>query len=334
MGKTGPFCVLALLFAVSSCGAEPASEEPTLPPPPATVNLSFAWPVPGYATVKRRSIKTFRGPGAKPDRDVTTRFRLQVSADPDEELLRLEQQDMEFLAMNGVEITTPELQAMVAPLAAQLVAGLPVLRIHPNGDYAGMGDWDAHMQKVEPLLRGMEDNGMMEARVIEGTLQIMRQPGFRRIAMQMTADPWNAWVGGWVGMELHTAEPLQFQQMQSVGNAELPLTVVYLYEGEDAQYPGHARLQMTTEMAGRELASVVQGLMGQVAAAMAEAKPGVDLADPDSVDLRMQGTVTLVTRPDNLLPRLVLYEKRITGSVAGNAMERVDSERWEFEWAK
>ncbi|MHC5065215.1 MAG: hypothetical protein ACYTG5_14705, partial [Planctomycetota bacterium] len=268
MVKTAPSIIFALSLALVACNSESPGADEILPPLGETIQMNFDWPVPGQASVKRRSSRTYTGPGAKPDREVTTRFILQISEAPEGELLLLEHRNLEFLEFNGVDTTAPEVQGVVAPMAAQYVVGLPVIHVHPNGDYAGIGDWDAHMRRVEPMLLEMVDNALMEPAVVEGTLRLMRQPSFRVMAVQKSADPWNAWVGAWVGMQFEQRQPLEIEHMQPVGMTELPQKLVYIYEGEDSEYPGHARLRMTVEMEGRELASVVDGLMGQVAAAM------------------------------------------------------------------
>src|SRR5262245_22246354 len=112
---------------------------------PRTPPLRFAWPVPGRASVTHQTAQSSTGGRARPARSLRKRFTLEVTADREERVLRLEQTAMEILEVNGRDASSPAIQRQLGPVVAQLMAAQPIVRVTTDGEFLGVEDWDAHV---------------------------------------------------------------------------------------------------------------------------------------------------------------------------------------------
>jgi hypothetical protein len=315
----------SLFVAVCAAGLPAQEGEPASKP----TRLRFAWPVPARALVKHETEQAWAGARTKPNRSMRKRFMLEVTADEEEGVLRLERTAIEIVEVEGRDVSSPAAQHQLAPIVAQLMAAQPIVEVAKDGTFLGVEDWEAHLLKVEKALSALATRD-----VADGTMRLLRQPTFAQAAMQKMADPWNAWVGAWVDRELQSGDSITEEGLVQLGEVEVPQQVLVEHLGSEKSSPGLVRLQMTATMEGPEIAAAMQGALQEAMAAVpriGEAKGSMPEAN---TEIRVISRVTLVTDPDTLRPAHVEMAKKIEMNIGGETSSRTDTERFDFEWQR
>jgi len=275
--------------------------------PAAAERFRFDWPVPSAARVTT-SLE-------QDDVRSTARYRIEVRESAPEEL-SVEFQEFELLTVNGADATAPALARELAPLVA-LTAALPALRIAGNGAYLGV------IKLEEALARSLE---LLPPDLPEDTrarLQThLRKPAMRSLMEQRSGEVWNLWVGAWNGVELVPGQSLQGRVPVRVMQRDIQQQVVIEYVGAALEYPGAARLRMTSVLDGaRALGLAHDNGNGR----------GED--DGQGRSALSQTVSEISLRPDDLLPfHVVSTTEVVLRERSGKAHNRRERREYWFEW--
>ena len=312
--------------ALLSLGCETAAPARTPPvpvptsapsgaPAPATGGLAFGWKVPCRVPVQQVTEKeTSNG---------RIRYMLGVDAAPDGNL-NVSIQDLEFLEIDGEDVTSPEMQAQLAPAKA-LSSVIPVMIVSKSGQYMGTRGLE---EAIERILQSLGPAKSEELREMTG--KIMRSPKIKAALSAKVGDYWRTWVGAWVGVELSSGQALDRNEGVPFVDQEIPLRYHYEHRGPAKGAPGAVLLSMTaTTLPGSGTVHTTADVWHDFAATM-----GLSLRDTPELD-EVHYTVRLEAdmEPAGLYPRRTRQETEIE-VVVGSARRQAREMREDtFDWA-
>lgn len=248
----------------------------------------FAWPVPAVATVVSEAEKD--GVAS------TARYVIRLAAADDSELA-LDFTDFELLTLNGEDAHEPRIAAQLAPLAA-VTAALPTIRLTPDGEYRGTRSLNLMLQRILALLP--ED---MDPAQRDQLARGLRSPAMQTLMQQKSGEVWNLWVGAWNGLVLEAGEELSGTTPITVMGRDIEQRIVIEHLGVDADYPGSARLRMTTVLEGPEVLALLgrieqetAGRAGDYCGASSRNVTEVTTRAPDLLPYRVQSDTAVVVR--------------------------------------
>jgi len=160
------------------------------------VATRFAWPT--AAEVQVRESANRRG-----NRAVLT-YTLNVAPHAEGgRVLRLT--DHEFQSMNGRDVTAPELRAALEP-ARIAAATTPPMRIDEEGFFTGITDEQEFVTRMLATVSGGDPRLEAQTRHFLANLETAAGRGMME---QTFLGRWNAWTGGWIGLDLAVGEVLE-----------------------------------------------------------------------------------------------------------------------------
>lgn len=317
--------VVVLPLLVASCGGSAATgSSPDTPADKsaatsddnvakAPISFVFAWKMPCRVPVEQ--IETKKGH--------TVRLRYMLSAKPGPEgNMDVDLGDFEFLEMDGQDLTTPKMQAELAPALA-LTAAMPTMVVSPNGEYLRMRGLDALIDRV------LGDMGKGKGKQREAQIAAtMRSPKMMQMMQAKMGDYWNAWVGAWTGLELAPRESREGDDVMEIGGVEIPMRLEYENHGPVKGTPGLYRLSLTSTMAGNSASTGVLALMRS----MVQNAGGELPADVKVDHLSIVNKLEVETEPGTLYPHRARREKTTELVMAGERKKRVEVREETFDW--
>lgn len=307
MKTTSWLWVLALALQGSAWGQEGAEAESQAEP-------AFGWQVPCTATVTQE--------GAKRGNQVTMRYQIRLVEDGD--ALRLTTDRLELIAVNGVDMTAPELEQAAAAQAAQLQTAFPVLRISKQGELLGVEDWEAHVDRCLETLRAV---GKADDEGLAATRRIMLDPRYRAQLELKSGEHWQVWVTAWQGVDVPAGESEEWVTEIPIGEAVVEAPVTVTHEGTGAD--GRVRMRMETLLQG----DAAKDAMRRMLLDMSRDGPNPMPADLQIKDFLRKTTLTVTAEPETLRPveASTTALNRVEVGDEG-AQERQEWTRYRFEW--
>ncbi|MBK9258488.1 MAG: hypothetical protein IPM54_01475 [Polyangiaceae bacterium] len=317
--------VFVLPLLVASCGGSAASS--SSPDTPADksaaasddnvakgpISFVFAWKMPCRVPVEQ--VETKKGH--------TVRLRYMLSAKPGPEgNIDVDLGDFEFLEMDGQDLTTPKMQAELAPALA-LTTMMPTMVVSPEGDYVRVRGLEALVDRVVAHMgKGMDKQKKAKLATM------MRSPRILQMVQAKSGDYWNGWVGAWTGLELAASASREGDDVMDVGGVEIPVRLRYENHGPVKGTPGFYRVSLSSTMAGNSASTGVLALMRSI---LQDA--GSDMPTDVQVDhVSIVNKVEVVTEPATLLPHRARRERTMELVMAGDRKKRVEVREETFDW--
>jgi hypothetical protein len=294
---------IALLFAMAPSALAQAAAPPTRID---TAKLTFRWPDAIRARVDARRYRERNIDGKHDTSDASMSYRMTAARSGGEYVIRYD--DFQVGSMDAVA-RTPEKVA----LDERLGGFVPSYRVSAAGEFARL--------ESSAAIRAFLDSMMTVWTSKDGP----PPPQLKRLITTMTSDAmlearaaeeWNALVGTWIGGELEIGEVYGTE-----GEEPIPVfqnaMVKYEYEFSalrrmpcDSVATPTVRdcveLQMVSRPDSAAMRQLMQRLVGAIVADSAE--------DLGFTDFNVENVVTLVARPESLLPVHLTVTKEVTGS--------------------
>ena len=277
--------------------------------------LRFAWPVGVDAVVTEESVKK--------GRSATMRYRVRLATTDDPDVLRVQIRDLEFLALDDLDLTDPAIAEALAP-ALGLAQAIPDFRVGRDGEFLGATDEDLDevLDRLQAFYDRIEPGEAAQNRRI---LTAMRS-GPMREALRLTGRSfWDCWAGTWAGLQ--TADPGVREADLDFPAGERTVTARERIEhhGTVDAPAGHVRLSRSVTIGGDQAVTALAGAAREMLA-------GTDLAAPDVgavAEASLAMSAGAVIEPDSCRPATAWYEKRIRIQLA-DERSRTSVERHEY----
>lgn len=278
--------------------------------------FAFGWKIPCSVPVEQVTEK----------KGSTVRMRYLFTLKPGPEgKLDGDMSDFEFIEVDGHDVTSPDIQAQMAPALA-LTSAMPTMVISRQGEYVGMRGLEGMIDRV---LLFMNNGKKMSKDEAARVATMMRSPMMLATMEKKMGDYWNSWVGTWVGLEMRPSEALEGDDQIPLGDETIVAHLHYEHQGPVEDAPNLVRLSMTSTMSGDSAAA---GLLAFTRAAMKEM--GMDL--PPSVTIDKVGIVNALetdTDPATLRPRHVRTLRTTEIVLAGKTTTKREIREETFDWA-
>ena len=311
--------LLAPAFVISFAIAAPLPAQAEHPRAPAAdaktpVLVRFDWPAPASVIVTDTTTK--KGRTAK------MRYRLVISR-RDDGGLRVRYRDFEFLEIAGRKVDTPAMREALAPALA-MASAIPDYVVAADGAFVEADGLDEMARRVVERLSASEGGAAADR-----AAAMFARPKTRQLLTSAVAKYWDAWAGTWIGWDVPEGDNRMVDSKDPVLGVAVPARRRLSNFGPA---PGHAGcIRLTKAMAAsgpevkRALASILQGVAGETA----------DI-DAEIAEAAMRSEVTVITDPKTLCPRVVETEQvmRVRRTGDDEAIEQVESHRYEFAWPK
>lgn len=298
------FLVLAVCLTPAVALAQTARK------PPANVDtakLAFRWPETVTARVDAQRYRERHNSGKHDTTDARVSYRMTAQRSGEEYVVRFS----DFQTRQGARGAEA---SEAAALMERLGAIAPSYRVTSRGEFARL--------EAPEMIRKLIDSLVTSLTAKDGP----PPPQLRQLMSSMVSDEvlaasasqeWNALVGTWVGAELEVGEVYG-----SEGEESVPIfqnaTVKFEYEfyavrrmSCDSAAAPKARDCIELEMVSRPdtaaMRELLQRFMGTLSPDAAK--------DVGFTDFGVESVVTLVARPESLLPVSLVMAKEVTGSV-------------------
>jgi hypothetical protein len=277
------------------------------------VRLRFAWPAGARAKVVYR--RTRRGAGEATA--FTARYEARVEAGA--EGVRVLAADTRW----GGDLPFPRALAREAIRASEAV----VQRVGPEGEFAGLEGVEA----MRPVLARLFESARVPPEAAERAL-----PHAERAMHAEAEEHWNLAVGFWTGADLRVGA-----RYALASEAEIPLlpgsrAAQAVEFGARRRVPCSAaeRAPRCVELTLR--ATPDRDAVARAAAALRARVLPAGAAPPEAEEeLSAESELVLVTDPETLLPRRLVWTKALRlGSAEGGApaAEAIDRSAWDWRW--
>lgn len=271
--------------------------------PSELVKLEFGWPLPAQAVVEEWV--------EKDDTSAKIRYRLEV--EPQGEQLLIHHRGLRLVELDGQPIERYSNRAKFEAQATQAMAAMPPLVASLDGEFIGVSDMDAFIERM------LELDVFEDAEEREAFARSMRSPEMKAMAEQKVGDAWQGWVEIWAGFEMSSDEELRIESDGEVGVyriVELDAETVSL------EYRYESELSM----------SDIRVVLGAFARGTGE--------DPAKMEAELEGATSGMTllatatlRRDTLLPLRCSRQTDIWMEAPGEPREtRREVHRYTFEW--
>lgn len=278
-----------LLLSLMPALAQEPAPPPTTPPAEAArakpLRFVFQWPETGRVRVTKDGVK--RGDAAVMD------YLLEWTP-RDDGGLRVQHSDFHFRTVNGIDATTAERQAELAPLLF-VTSILPELGVDARGLAVSVGGLGPMLAKAEAKLA--EEQNEATRATLTKLVAAMRTPVAEEAGKSGLMDDWSTWVEAWAG-DL----PEAGAQLQSEGHlvhlgARLPAVVTLHNHGSAEGHPDHVRLTRVALAKGDAAkAAFAEFFVAKLAESGQEFDPARVL------EVRVELTYEVVTDPKTLRP--------------------------------
>ena len=312
---------LAPLIAFAQAPAGPAAVD--------TAKLTFRWPATVSARVNAHRYRERHNGGKHDTTEVQLSYRMTAQLGSDGYVVRFH----DFRLPESAQGAAAQQIASVVEQAGALV---PSYRVNAQGEFTGLESVDA--------LRALIDSAVAKMIARNGPAppqlkQLMSTMTSNEVLAATAAQDWNALVGTWTGAELEVGEAYVTE-----GEEPVPIfqnaTVKFEYEfgalrrmSCDSVAAPNARdcveLQMVSKPDSAAMRQLLQRFMGSLLPDVAK--------DIGFADFNVENVVTLVARPETLLPISLVVSKEVTGTVrAEGQMQKlyqleVKSQRYSYE---
>jgi hypothetical protein len=303
----------ALPLAASA--GEAAGAAPAAPPSAADdgiARLRFAWPDSARARVTYR--RTRSGPGGEPS-TFTARYETRVESGPAG--LRVATRDTSW----GGDLPFPRALARAAIRASEAV----VQHVGADGEFARLEGVEA----MRPVLARVFDAANVPPEAAERAVPLAEA------AMRAEAEElWNLAVGFWTGADLKVGA-----RYALASQADIPL-LPGVRAGQAVEFCVRRRVPCSaTERAPRCVEATLRSTPDRAAldraadALLARLLPaGAGRPEAGAGELSAESELVLVTEPETLLPRRLVWTKVIRLGGAEAAAERVDRSEYDYRW--
>lgn len=254
------------------------------------------------------------------------RYVVVVQSRPDGRLsVRLE--EMSFVEANGLDVTSPEWQARLAPALA-MVATLPVLVVTPEGEHVATEGIDAMVERV--LSSKAFTGGSMPKESSNAAAKLLRSDAMKELLAEKMTEYWAAWVEAWIGGTLAPGEVFEGDIEVPLGGQQVPTKMRFEHHGPVERGSKLVRLSLamrqTGDVAAAGMASIVRMLIQESGQGPLK---GVKI---ESFNRVMRAETE--TDPASLRPRRARHEVETQMIVAGKKLSQREVHDSRFDWAK
>jgi hypothetical protein len=295
-----PLFLLALVMAPLAARAQNA------PPPADTAKLTFNWPATVRARVDAQRYRERVSNGKHDTSDVRLSYRMTAQRTGNEYVVRFSDFQMPQ-APGGV-------RSSEAAFVERLGGIAPSYRVNASGEFTGLESPAVIRAFVDSMLNSLTAKDGPPAPEMKQFLRTMLSD---EVLAASAAQEWNALVGTWLGAELEVG-----QAYGTEGEEPVPIfqnaTVKFEYEFAalrrmpcDSVASPAARDCVELQMVSRpDSAAMRQMLQRFMSTLVPDAAQDMGFADFD-----VENVVTLVARPESLLPVSLVVTKEVTGTV-------------------
>ncbi|HJU68806.1 MAG TPA: hypothetical protein VJ650_11230 [Gemmatimonadaceae bacterium] len=271
-----------------------------------TANLTFRWPETVTARVEAHRYRVRQTNGKQDTSNAGMSYRMTATRSGQEYVIRFD--DFQVAGMEAVP-RTPEKVA----LDERMGGFVPSYRVSASGEFVRLESsaairafldsimtvWTSKESppppQVKQLITAMTSDAVLEARA---------------------AEEWNALVGAWIGAALEVGEvygtegeePIAFFQNAMV-KYEYEFSALRRMPCDSVAAPAArdcVELQMVSRPDSAAMRQLMQRLVGDIA--------GDSTGEIGFLDFNIENVVTLVARPESLLPVHLTVTKQVTGS--------------------
>lgn len=290
---------LAPLIAFAQAPARPAAVD--------TAKLTFRWPAMVSARVDAERYRE-RHNGEKHDTSgASASYRMTAERTGDEYVVRF----ADFRLADDVGAGTREVAALVERVGALM----PSYRVNAAGEFARLESPEIFRAGIDSMISSMLAKDRPPPPQLKQMLSTLTSDAMLTAAV---AQEWNALVGTWVGGELEVGEAYVSQ-----GEEPVPVfqnaTVKFEYEFAalrrmscDSVAAPTARDCVELQMVSKPDTAAMRQLLARFMSSLA---PDVAKELDVVVDFDVQNVITLVARPESLLPVHLVISKEVTGTV-------------------
>lgn len=293
-----------------------------------TAKLTFRWPATVSARVDARRYRERHNGGKHDTTEIQLSYKMTAQRGTDGYIVRFH----DFRLPERVQGAAAQQIASVVERAGALV---PSYRVNAQGEFTGLESAEALRALIDSALAKM----MAKDAAPPQLKQLMSQMTSNEVLAATAAQDWNALVGTWTGAELEVGEAYVTE-----GEEPVPIfqnaTVKFEYEfgvlrrmSCDSVTAPNARdcveLQMVSKPDSAAMRQLLQRFMGSLLPDVAK--------DIGFADFNVENVVTLVARPETLLPISLVVSKEVTGTIrAEGQMQKlyqleVKSQRYSYE---
>ena len=274
-----PF-VYAIVVSISVCFSYGSSVK--------AEGLRFAWGLPASAT-----ITVTENQGGTQSK---ARYKLtasQVSADR----VSIDFSDFEFLEINGQNAQTVQIPANVQALSRAVPSYIVSIETGQLLEIVNFDDAIAAAISVLP---------QNDTKTIEKIKQFLTSPQIRSLLYAKSGDMWNAFVGGWVGLDIPAGKSMNNVVDIPVGDAALATAVTYSNFGYVDGSKSLHRYSIETEQSGETLNNILNGVVQKLTQDML---PSGEMSPGRLNGSKKLGRVVSIMDPSTLRPFEVLKEE-------------------------
>lgn len=300
------------------------------PSAPDVAKFAFAWPAKTTARVDARRYRE-RRVGAKDDTsDVRLSYRMTGQRTGAEYVISIDDFRLPESAASRMH------KYEIASFADRLGALVPAYRVNAAGEFARLESTAAIRALIDSTITALEAK---DGPTPPQAKQLMNTMTSDAVLASAAAQEWNALVGTWAGAELEVGEAYS-----SEGEEEVPIlqgaTIKFRYEFAairrmscDSVAAPRAldcvELQMVSKPDSAAMRQFLERFMNTL---MSDAAKGVAFSA-----FNVENVVTLVARPESLLPMLLIVTKEVTATMSADGKTEqlyqldVKSQRYSYD---
>ncbi len=295
-----------------------------------TAKLTFRWPETVTARVDAQRYRERHNNGKQDTSDARVSYRMTAQRSGAEYVVRFSDFQMRDGARGAGASETASFMERLGGIA-------PSYRVTASGEFARLESPDVLRKLIDSLLASISAK---EGAPPPQFMQVMNSMLSDEVLTATAAYEWNVLVGSWVGAELEVGEVYG-----SEGEEPVPIfqnaTVKFEYEFSavrrmscDSVAAPKARDCIELEMVSRPdsaaMRQLLERFMGTFAPDEAKAVGFTDFA--------VENVVTLVARPESLLPVSLIVAKEVTGTVRSGdktaTMHQLDVKSQKYSYEK
>ena len=306
-----------ICFVLAMTPAAALAQGAARPTPPDTAKLTFRWPVSMRARVDARRYRERHNGGKHDTSDVRLSYRMTAERSGEEYVVRFD--DFQLAGASGAMARTPEAAAFMERLGALV----PSYRVSAAGEFTRLESPVTIRAFIDSMVTTMASKDGPPPPQLK---QLMSTLTSDAVLTASAAQEWNALVGTWIGAELEVGEVYVTE-----GEEPIPMfqnaNIKFAYEFSalrrmscDSVVAPTARDCVELQMVSRPDSAATRQFLERVAnTLLPDAAKGLGIADFD-----VENVVTLVARPESLLPLHLTVSKEVTGTVrAEGKVEKV-----------
>lgn len=237
-----------------------------------------------------------------------------------------------FCLLKGVDITDPAIYKELKPAFA-ITAALPGYKVNHSGALIGLVG-------LENMVERMFSNGLLGKNLEEAKraqiLATMKSPVMLQTVETKIASNWHAWVGTLVDFPNEGEVGARYSlKTESVAFGQtIPFDLTYERMAvTDPAHKGLVKINVNSRADDDAVVSAVVKFVKDIARTNGESKQKIDEIALDSA--AQWTSITILTDPQTLMPRVVKTESVMDISVKGQPRKRLFEEhKCEFKWVE